>query len=191
MPNWTINKLVISHNDASKISLLKEGALNDHLFDSLIPMPEEIKSTEDGWYAWSLQNWGTKWDACEISIQSESANSLCLMFETPWSSPYMFLKRLAKEGYQFLLCFADEGAGFGLISDESISLDSERSRDAERMHTICNEQLVMCSNSETLEDIQAFIGFLDNLSDKSILQSFLNDLGLQSTLDCFLEEENT
>lgn len=110
MPNWTNNRLVISHEDASKIALIKEGALNNHLFNSLIPMPEEIKSTEDGWYEWSIQNWGTKWDACEASVieESDCGHVLCLGFLTAWAFPLQFLEELGKQGYTVRHYFADE-----------------------------------------------------------------------------------
>lgn len=190
MPNWTNNKLVISHIDASKIALLKEGAINDRLFDSVIPMPEEIKSTKDGWYEWSVQNWGTKWDACEISIQSESSNSISLVFESAWSAPYVFLKQLATKGYEFTHYFIDEDGGIGLITNESISLSSPRTIDAARFGTIANEQLVFFCTLHTLEEIQTFIKLMGDCDpDKSTLQSFL-DLGLQSRLDYAMEEES-
>lgn len=111
MPNWTNNTLVISHDDVTKIATIKEGALNNRLFDSLIPMPEDIKSTEDGWYEWSVLNWGTKWDARETSVieESDCGHVLSLGFMTAWAFPLQFLQELGKQGYTVRHYFADEG----------------------------------------------------------------------------------
>ena len=42
------------------------------------------------WYEWSINNWGTKWDACEITIDD---NLIC--FETAWSPCSPIVEKLA------------------------------------------------------------------------------------------------
>ena len=80
MPNWCENELEILVNENSKttISDIKRKILNleeDELdFDKIIPMPKDIYRGELGekekkkygkknWYDWSIDNWGTKWNA--------------------------------------------------------------------------------------------------------------------------------
>ena len=44
--------------------------------------------TDDRWYSWRLQNWGTKWDAYEVEIDdSEMFNGFEVTFDTAWSPP--------------------------------------------------------------------------------------------------------
>ena len=42
---------------------------------------------DDRWYDWRLQNWDTKWDAYEVSIDDDDPDQLEVSFETAWSPP--------------------------------------------------------------------------------------------------------
>ena len=44
------------------------------------------------WYAWHCKFWGTKWDACDSSADSED---LSIYFATAWSAPYPIFEALA------------------------------------------------------------------------------------------------
>ena len=49
------------------------------------------------WYEWSINNWGTKWnayDCIELEDASEEMNELC--FNTAWSAPHPILSKLAQ-----------------------------------------------------------------------------------------------
>ena len=49
------------------------------------------------WYEWSINNWGTKWnayDCIEIEDVSEEHNEIC--FNTAWSAPHPILSKLAQ-----------------------------------------------------------------------------------------------
>ena len=44
--------------------------------------------TDDRWYSWRLQNWGTKWDCYEVQIDdSEMHYGFEVTFDTAWSPP--------------------------------------------------------------------------------------------------------
>ena len=64
---------------------------------------------DDRWYHWCIENWGTKWDACDKSIDYEDSEILALTFNTAWSPPEGIVERL-REKYPELTfqCFYDE-----------------------------------------------------------------------------------
>ena len=64
---------------------------------------------DDRWYMWCVENWGTKWDACDKSIDYEDSEILALTFNTAWSPPEGIVEKL-REKYPELTfqCFYDE-----------------------------------------------------------------------------------
>ena len=66
-------------------------------------------TNDDRWYMWCVNNWGTKWDACDKSIDYEDSEILALTFNTAWSPPEGIVERL-REKYPELSfqCFYDE-----------------------------------------------------------------------------------
>ena len=42
--------------------------------------------TDDRWYDWQIQNWGTKWEPADISVE-QCEEELELTFNTAWSPP--------------------------------------------------------------------------------------------------------
>jgi Ferredoxin-like domain in Api92-like protein len=48
----------------------------------------------ESWYDWSCQNWGTKWNACEASVEQEFDGYLEIHFDTAWSAPEPIVKAL-------------------------------------------------------------------------------------------------
>ena len=51
----------------------------------------------ESWYEWRVENWGTKWDACEVQFTDEDDNVALIYFETAWSPPTAFLQWYAEE----------------------------------------------------------------------------------------------
>ena len=66
-------------------------------------------TNDDRWYHWCIANWGTKWDACDISIDYDDSEQLELEFSTAWSPPEGVMQEL-KDRYPDLgfTCFYDE-----------------------------------------------------------------------------------
>ena len=56
-----------------------------------------------------MNNWGTKWDACDVGVEYEDDEILALTFKTAWSPPEGVIEKL-KEKYPDLSfsCFYDE-----------------------------------------------------------------------------------
>jgi Ferredoxin-like domain in Api92-like protein len=91
----------------------EENLLNFH---SLVPVPEEILAPgyDNAGHLWEAQNWGCKWGACETRILDEGDGLVVYQFDTPWSPPLQFLKRVAKQfpGLTFLLDYEEQSMGF-------------------------------------------------------------------------------
>ena len=113
MPNHVTHKLMVEgkNKDLQKFlntCFTKEGELD---FNSLVPMPKILKKTICGntnemqtdryksiekeaiektgfknWYDWSLDKWGTKWNAYHTQT-TDNTDSIELMFDTAWSCP--------------------------------------------------------------------------------------------------------
>jgi hypothetical protein len=48
------------------------------------------------WYEWSINNWGTKWNACGYYTDTDYSESDKLCFETAWSAPHPILEKLSE-----------------------------------------------------------------------------------------------
>ena len=49
---------------------------------------------DDRWYHWNIQNWGTKWDACNVEIDYADESQIEISFDTAWSPPEPICARL-------------------------------------------------------------------------------------------------
>lgn len=149
MPNWVSNLLVLSRDDSEAIlPYLNEDAAEREEgdlrldFERIIPMPETVYRGNSGfgsnwhpddmtlkdykakfplgdWYKWSINNWGTKWNACNCSFNPpmEDEPYGILTFDTAWSLPLPVLDTLYEQkGVNFQLFFVEEShAFFGAI----------------------------------------------------------------------------
>lgn len=77
------------------------------------------------WYEWSIENWGTKWNAYntihwdEVDFESDT-----MSFQTAWSPPLPVIRALAKlTGESFRMSYYDEGWMFGGVFN--VSPDAE------------------------------------------------------------------
>lgn len=121
MPNWVHNSITIyGEKEALKsmADLLKaeyngveNGSVN---FLNLIAPPaghwDEYSgvgvpglSMEDkkahpqyNWYDWNCSNWGTKWNACDPSVDMDGDSRLNISFDTAWSPPVPVINALAQ-----------------------------------------------------------------------------------------------
>ena len=49
------------------------------------------------WYSWSVQNWGTKWNACRAEIDDNSEHGYTeITIETAWSAPVPVLQKMVE-----------------------------------------------------------------------------------------------
>ena len=98
MPNWTANTLELSGSKkATQKFLDMMGDVFD--FEKIIPMPDGL----DNWRDWSIENWDTKWNACQckpVEIEEYGAievRTLVYRFDTAWSTPEKVIRKVAKD----------------------------------------------------------------------------------------------
>ena len=128
MPNWCENKLLLIGDGKDAMSDFKrlESLFNetlkydsksgyvDNLLDSIIPIPEVLKDTEESkpyklpsgdtvwWYQWCTDNWGTKWDAVDCLMFYDPkcggtmpSNEMRFTFLTAWAPPITWIEKVA------------------------------------------------------------------------------------------------
>ena len=117
MPNWVMNDLKITSPEAELERFMAECFTRDATelrfdFDKLIPMPATLKgwrptlslllefegSVFPDWYLWSVENWGTKWNAHDTTVtrRYNGVKTIKLRFDTAWSIPWPIYDELAK-----------------------------------------------------------------------------------------------
>jgi hypothetical protein len=89
----------------------------DGMLEKFFPMPDKIEvkgnSVMPDWYNWRVSNWGTKWDV-DIHIDVEDENELFGSFDSAWSPPVEWLKKVSKDfpKLHFILNYEESGVGF-------------------------------------------------------------------------------
>ena len=119
MPNWTSNNVLFvgKENQLKKLQTMLKSDDNEFDFNNVIPMPNELSDTvsgsenakpewqkkrsqeliskygADNWYSWSIENWGTKWNACDVTVE-QNKNVLNYTFDTAWDAPREIVRAL-------------------------------------------------------------------------------------------------
>ena len=53
--------------------------------------------TDQRWYDWRVQNWDTKWDAYDVSIDDDDPEQLEVSFNTAWSPPEAICHKIRED----------------------------------------------------------------------------------------------
>jgi hypothetical protein len=84
------------------------------------PQPEyktfedRVRGSTNHWYDWNNRNWGTKWEACDSEITSESEGSVTYGFRTAWAPPEPVFREMVRQhpGLDFeIKCVEEQGWG--------------------------------------------------------------------------------
>jgi len=109
MPNWCDNSVTITA-DKEKIDVI-EAALNSdskQLFNAIRPNP-----SGEWQYEWSVNNWGTKWDASVHDWNREDDNTIWISFDSAWAPPTILYEFMVEEGgYDVRAYYWESGMGF-------------------------------------------------------------------------------
>lgn len=154
MPNWVKNNVSVT-GDKVAVDLFAQRhftlidkeiestiefdfntikSMSDKVFKGDLGQEELEKYGSDNWYNWSINNWGTKWNACDTYIEgmtefSDSTAELRFSFNTAWSCPEPIYSEISKlyPNLSFDVEFADEDIGNNcgtiMISDGDVSID--------------------------------------------------------------------
>lgn len=148
MPNWCSNTLAvhgpadavkkfIDDNKGIEVGPTFGLADGEYIitalsFERALPTPRnedgtlvgdgiDIRSAEkldNYWYSWRMNNWGTKWDAAEASLDiqdnEDGTSTAYYNFETAWSPPEAWLEEVAPNytDLSIKLEYREEGVGF-------------------------------------------------------------------------------
>ena len=75
---------------------LKSSLSNEELQEGRMAISNLEKYGYKDWYNWNCDNWGTKWDACEVYASSKDDNYINYHFDTAWAPPVQFLINASK-----------------------------------------------------------------------------------------------
>lgn len=189
MPNWVDNNLTIygtkeqiekvkgqvSQTTTSRWGNKKESEKPIFSFFNIIPPPEDKideyfgvhgysegekkGDTEYNWYNFNNREWGTKWDACESSIEEESENCVTYFFQTAWSPPTPVIQKLSEQNPELdiTLRFVEEQGWGGENSYKDGIETEEDSWDVPSSHAE-NEKVrgdcYACMEYESSEDMK-------------------------------------
>lgn len=78
-------------------------------------MVEAMKFNGDHWYDWNVRNWGTKWDACDATLDRDDTE-LAYNFSTAWSPAEGAFKAMVRQHPDLEFEFhCTEEQGWGVV----------------------------------------------------------------------------
>jgi hypothetical protein len=159
MPNWVYNSLTVTADDPEVITKVvtevrgteEEGA-EPISFQSIIPRPAE---KESDWYAWNIENWGTKWDACNDVQVDHDGTIVSYSFDTAWAPPIPIVKALSERYPETTveLSYEEEQGWGGEVAMRNGETLEETSWDIPQSHRDVTDRGADC---RCHEDEQAF-----------------------------------
>ena len=116
---WTAKDCKFTKNDTLKtkrnkiIKYLKENTTVNEMKEGQQALDNLKKYGCKDWYNWRINNWGTKWDACEGGMR-DSEWEVEATFDTAWAPPTPWLEKVSAKykRLKFTLEYTEEGMGF-------------------------------------------------------------------------------
>lgn len=115
MPNWCDNSVRLSHSDKSVIDALdaEMSKKNDEGYSMAQPLNHLRPNPTGEWdYDWSVQNWGTKWDADVIDWERQDDNTIWISFNSAWSPPVTLYEFLVDAGWEIEAYYHESGMAY-------------------------------------------------------------------------------
>lgn len=76
-----------------------------------------LQFSSDGWYDWNVREWGTKWDACDATIEDDdpSTGMISYRFSTAWSPAEGAYRKMVEQHPTLEFSFhCEEEQGWGV-----------------------------------------------------------------------------
>lgn len=109
MPNWCDNMVTLRNADKSKVDALAASLEGEDkaFLNHLRPNP-----TGEWDYNWSIENWGTKWEAGIIDWERRDDNEVWVSFDSAWCPPTVIYEYLVEEGWEVEAIYHESGCAF-------------------------------------------------------------------------------
>ena len=129
MPNWCLNNLTVSHTDKTAMDRFVEAYNKGKTCSEFVPEPvfdENNEFSDNGWYGWRVNNWGTKWDiGYDEGTEMEGRHGqkvvdwnngqsieVTCTFDSAWAPPIGLYEKLVELGYDVHATYFEPGCGF-------------------------------------------------------------------------------
>jgi hypothetical protein len=109
MPNWCYNTVELRNDDVTKIDAL-EAELKKEKSEPLNHLRPNPAGEWD--YAWSVDNWGTKWDVSPFDWERFDDHTIRINFDSAWSPPIALYEYLEGEGWYVSALYHEPGMCF-------------------------------------------------------------------------------
>lgn len=182
MPNWCNNYLEVyfdinNPTQVAYVNAMKVAADNNKLLNFLKPMPahqpdvnlpnafyatgslgstqEKLYGKENCWYYWSINNWGTKWEA-DVYAVTLSDGLLAISFDSAWGPPTAATSILKTLGYGFKHWYFEPGMNFYGEANPDGDFDRQIDFDAHNVtnrHALYTALQHMCERDGIDDDI--------------------------------------
>lgn len=141
--------IIAKESDSSRSKELSERP--DYKFDDLESLGRYLIGLEekygyDNWYDWRIANWGVKWNASQTDYIPEDGT---LLFNTPWSIPYLVLAKIAEDNpnnqiegnaeeeiNEWLEFYEQDGKDIVITKDGEITYDEEKNEYVENIEEL-------------------------------------------------------
>ena len=121
-------------------------------------MVEALQFKGDHWYDWNVRNWGTKWDACDVTCMvglfaDEAAGAITYSFSTAWSPAEGAFRAMVAQHPDLEFEFhCTEEQGWGVVYEgKDGELEETRSWDIPESHREwedIGQEYIRCSYAE-------------------------------------------
>lgn len=99
MPNWCACSLrVVGDEKHLQVFYTTLNGPNGNGTNTLFSFYHTVPSPKvEGFdrYTWRRANWGTKWDACDVKLITQTTTEFLIQFDTAWSPPFDWLRSVS------------------------------------------------------------------------------------------------
>lgn len=137
------------------------GSMKEGSDEALALAKQEVSNMEKyghkNWYDWNNANWGTKWGACDVTVNNLTSKELSIYFESAWSPAGGLIENISGQYPEliFSISFTEESNAFagwaifhkGLVVHEG-SIPQDLSPKLNRLY----EEIGLLPDDDTTKD---------------------------------------